>query len=95
MAATPPAPSPVYDNTGNFELNYEHSYDYEYQQHHVHKRSPQIQGLRIFGGKKVAKKALFVFTFGKREAEPSYGYNSHGNGMGYLQGKNMDKLIQG
>merc|ERR1711992_315068 len=88
--------------------NDDHSYDYGYQQHSVHKRSPQIPGLRIFGGGASAYGTLASaavgalsgiygggalglgslsgilgktsLLFGKREAEPGYGYRSYSSG---------------
>merc|ERR1712241_1505146 len=56
--------------------NDDHSYDYGNQQHSVHKRSPQIPGLRIFGTKAALAGGLKSIIFGKREAEPGYGYRS-------------------
>merc|ERR1712117_425158 len=88
--------------------NHNYGDNYGYQQHSVHKRSPQIPGLRIFGGggsayvslastaigalsgiygggalslgslsTVIGKKSLL---FGKREAEPGYGYRSYSSG---------------
>ena len=60
--------------------NDDHSYDYGNQQHSVHKRSPQIPGLRFFGTKASGILGKTSLLFGKREAEPGYGYRSYSSG---------------
>merc|ERR1711879_844527 len=75
--------SQVYDYN-NYDYNLGHNnygYNYGYQQHLIHKRSPFKKGFPI----------KFKHIFGKREAEPGYGYRSqvYGyNSYGYNLGQN-------
>merc|ERR1712018_482902 len=69
--------SQVYDHN-NYGYNLgpnNYGYNYGYQQHSIHKRSPFKKGFPI----------KFLPLIGKREAEPSYGYNLGENNNGYQQ----------
>merc|ERR1712214_147495 len=63
--------------------NDDHSYNYGHQQHSVHKRSPQIPGLRIFGTK--AALAGTLGSFGLEGLSAAAGTGSlTGLGAGFL-----------
>merc|ERR1712241_471006 len=63
--------------------NDDHSSDYGNQQHSVHKRSPQIPGLRIFGTKAALAGTLGSFGLGGLSAAAGTG-SLTGLGAGFL-----------